>query len=248
MNFFHHRANALRGHPLLSKAANEFLGTFVLIGTVCHCASATAGAGDMAPVAIGLVLAAVIYSGAHVSGSHYNPAVSYMFWLKGDLTAYEYAAYSCAQYLAGFAAAGVVASQLSASDTIGYPAVGASSTANEALSAEIMYTFVLCYVIVSTATVKATQGNPFYGFAIGLTVTACAYSVGGISGGAFNPAVGLGPVIVAGKSAKNIWVYFAGPYVGAWCALFAFTMTNPNEFKTKEEIAGNLQESLLSPA
>ena len=92
-------------------------------------------------------------------------------------------------------------------------------------------TFFLVFVILNVATSKATEGNSYYGLAIGFTVLAGAYAVGPVSGGAFNPAVGFGPIVVdalAGDgSFGNFWLYVVGPIAGGLLAVPVFRMQNP---------------------
>ena len=96
------------------------------------------------------------------------------------------------------------------------------------LLVEIIFTFALCMVIFNVADNRATKGNSFYGLAIGFTITAAAFAGGGISGGAYNPAVGLGPNIVhaangdASALAGSWYVYIIGPCAGAFLATFAY--------------------------
>src|SRR5207247_803023 len=91
-----------------------------------------------------------------------------------------------------------------------------------ALIVEFLYTFALCYVVLNVATAKGTAGNSFYGLAIGFTVLAGAYSVGPISGGAFNPAVAVGITIMKLMPLGTIWIYFVANLAAAACAALAF--------------------------
>ena len=139
-----------------------------------------------------------------------------------------------AQFIGGFLGGVVAKSQLGKGITIGHPAVNPEFDDYAALSCEVMFTFMLCYIVLSTATVKKSEGNPFFGLCIGLTVTAGAYTVGNISGGAFNPAVGLGLPVLAG-GAGSLWVYVVGDFIGAIFAAVAFVLTNPEEFLAATE-------------
>jgi aquaporin Z len=98
-----------------------------------------------------------------------------------------------------------------------------------ALIAEFLYTFALCYVVLNVATAKGTSGNPTYGLAIGFTVLAGAYSVGAISGGAFNPAVAVGLTIMGLSSLANIWIYLAANFAGGAAAALVFRIINPDD-------------------
>ena len=132
--------------------------------------------------------------------------------------------YWIAQILAGAAAAVVVLFMK------GNPAVEMMvPDVTRALIAEFLYTFALCYVVLNVATAKGTTGNSFYGLAIGFTVLAGAYSVGAISGGAFNPAVAVGITIMGLSSVANIWIYLVANLAGAAVAAFTFRAINPED-------------------
>jgi aquaporin Z len=199
------------------KVAVEFIGTFFLVFTV---GMATAMAGRLAPLAIGGVLMVMVYAGGHVSGGHYNPAVSTAVLLRGKLTPRDYVAYVSTQAVAALAAAGVVG-------ILGYaphhpaPVAGAGRM----LVAELLFTFALAYVVLHTATSEETEGNSYYGLAIGFTVAVGALAVGAVSGGAFNPAVALGATAMGLFSWTHIWVYLLAGFAGGAAAAAAFRLT-----------------------
>ena len=164
----------------------EFIGTFFLVVTVGLTVLSPA-AGVIAPLAIGSALMVMVYAGGHVSGGHYNPAVTLAVWLRGKCDTADVPAYMISQVLGAGAAALVVGFIRSgAAATAAAPAVG------PALLAEFLFTFALCYVVLNVATAKATEGNSYFGLAIGFTVLVGAFAVGDVSGGAFNPAVAVG--------------------------------------------------------
>ncbi len=160
----------------------EFIGTFFLVFTIG--ATAVFG-GPGAPIAIGFMLMVMVYAGGHISGGHYNPAVSLAAVVRGALPAKEWIPYAIAQILGGVAAAFLIKG-------IGgpIPQTGELSILN-IIVAECLFTFALCYVVLLTATSKKTEGNSYYGLAIGATVTSGAFAVGSICLGAFNPAVAV---------------------------------------------------------
>jgi aquaporin Z len=96
-----------------------------------------------------------------------------------------------------------------------------------------LFTFALCLVVLNTATAKGTSGNSFYGLAIGFTVVVGAFAGGGVSGGAFNPAVGTGPIIIHALLGTggwtNLWLYLVGPLVGGAVAAGVFQLQHPGE-------------------
>jgi len=172
----------------MNKYITEFIGTFFLVLTVGTCIVSPA-AGVIAPLAIGSVLMVMIYAGGHISGGHYNPAVTVAVTLRGRCSAVDAVIYIIAQLVAAVAAAGVVHYLKGAA-----PAFTGESpyTLWQMLVAEFIFTFALAYVVLNVATAKANAGNSYFGLAIGFTVLAGAFAVGPISGGAFNPAVAAG--------------------------------------------------------
>jgi aquaporin Z len=184
----------------------------------------------MAPLAIGLALMVMVYAGGPISGAHYNPSVSLAAWIRGALPTKDLVPYWVAQF-AGAVLAGFLIYKFTGSPL--HVAPGAAATSLKALSAEIVFSFALSYVVLHVAMTKSTAGNSYYGLAIGTTVTAGAFAVGAISGGAFNPAVGLGPAlveVVLGRSATPMaWIYLVGPFVGAAAAAYTYKYQRPGE-------------------
>ena len=183
------------------KYVYEFIGTFFLVATVGMVViQPGAAAVGFAPIAIGTVLAVMIFAGGHVSGGHYNPAVSLAVFLRGDkreFTITHMLIYWVVQLAAGFVAALLalyLKGALSAAngEAVAVPVVNVGSVLIPALIAEFLGTFALTYTVLNVATAKATSGNSFYGWAIGMVVFVSAYAFGGISGGVFNLAVALG--------------------------------------------------------
>lgn len=199
----------------------EFLGTFFLVLTVGMTVLEPHSAGLLAPFAIGLSLAVMIYAGAHISGGHYNPAVSLSIYLRGQLRGRDLGLYWLVQFLAGVAAAYVTVYLK------GTPAqTGLSLDVTKALIAEFLFTAALCYVVLNVATAKETKGNPFFGVAIGFTVVVGAYAVGAISGAAFNPAVALGITVMNFIPWSSLWIFFAANFVAAIAAYGLFRLTH----------------------
>src|SRR3954465_12395185 len=207
--------------PIERKLAVEFVGTFFLVFTI---GMAVATAGALAPLAIGAVLMVMVFAGGHVSGAHYNPAVSTAVLLRGKMTRAEYAAYIVVQLLAAVVAAAVVV-------VLGYDAdrTAALAGAGKMLVAEFLFTFALAYVVLNVATAKGPEGNSFYGLAIGFTVAAGAFAVGSVSGGAFNPAVAIGAMVMGLFAWGDIWIYLLADLAGGAAAAFAFVLTQPGE-------------------
>lgn len=194
----------------------EFMGTFFLVFTVGSVV-VSPGAGLFAPLAVGGVLAAMVYAGGHVSGAHYNPAVTISVWLRGKLRVTEVFPYMGAQVVAAVLAAHAV---LFFKGDVGDITMEISVV--HALVAEFLFTFALCLVILEVATSRRTEGNSYYGIAIGFTVMAGAYAVGGVSGAAFNPAVAVGAVFMGLCSSSLIWVYLVANFAGGIAAAVVF--------------------------
>jgi len=205
----------------MAKYLTEFIGTFFLVSTVGYTVIAP-GAGDLAPLAIGATLMVMIFAGGHVSGGHYNPAVTLAVFLRGRLPAADIIPYWIVQF-AGAAVAALIVLFMKGNPEI----VPMQPDVTRALVAEFLYTFALCYVVLNVATAKGTSGNPTYGLAIGFTVLAGAYAVGGVSGGAFNPAVAVGITMMGLASMMNIWIYFVANLAGGAAAALIFKAMHP---------------------
>lgn len=200
----------------------EFIGTFVLVFTVGMTVINPGGAGPLAPLAIGASLMVMIYAGGHISGAHYNPAVSLAVLVRGGMKLRSMIEYWVAQLIgAGVAIAAVIVLK----DGRG-PSAGSPDPVH-ALVAEFIFTFALCYVMLNVATADETAGNSFYGLAIGFTVTVGAYAVGGISRGVFNPAVAVGVVGMGIIPFESIWIYLVANLVAAVAAGAVFVLIHP---------------------
>lgn len=198
----------------MNKYLTEFVGTFFLVLTITL---AVISEQPLAALAIGGILMVMIFMGGHISGGHYNPAVSLAALMRGVLPASDFPMYLIAQIAGGIAAA-FLGNYLADGSVAIAPGDGVDAV--RALITEILYTFALALTVLRVATTKATANNSFYGLAIGFTVVAAAISAGWLSGGAFNPAVGLG-LALAGGTLSTVWIYIVGPLIGgALAALF----------------------------
>jgi aquaporin Z len=204
----------------MKKYIVEFIGTFFLVFTV----GATViepGVGGFAPLAIGASLMVMVFAGGHVSGGHFNPAVTLGVWLRGKCDTLDVVPYWMSQLMAGFLASSIVL-LLKHGPALEPHLFGWKS----GIAAEFLFTFALVWVVLNTATAKGTAGNSFYGLAIGMTVMTGAFAVGGVSGGAFNPAVALG-ISVMGLSHWNcLWILLVGESAGAIAAAAAYKFVN----------------------
>lgn len=206
----------------MNKYVVEFVGTFFLMLTVALAAVLPGGAGDMAPLAIGAVLMVMIYAGGHVSGGHYNPAVTLAVTIRGKCSWADAGPYLGAQVLAGIAAAFAARAIQPPSPEWVRNLAQIQPDVVPALLGEFLFTFALCWVVLNAATAKANAGNSFYGLAIGFTVLAGAYSVGGVTGGVFNPAVLAGLLTLGKVAAGSFWVYLVAQFGAAIVAAVLF--------------------------
>ena len=192
------------------KLATEFFGTFFFLGTI---AIVVPGGSPFAAFAIGIALMSAVYFGGHVSGAHYNPAVSLALFLRKKITSKELISYVAVQVVAGFLAflmgLWVTGQPVNIAPTVAVP---------QAIAIEAFFTCFLALVVLNVATAKQMAGNHIYGLAIGFTIVAAALTGGPLSGGAFNPAVALGAALVSATkegSLSNLWIYLIGPFGGS---------------------------------
>ena len=208
----------------MNKYITELIGTFFLVLTI-GCTVIGGGAGVIPPLAIGAALMVMIFAGGHISGGHYNPAVTLGVLIRGRITPGAAAAYvivhvvgaSLAALVVGYLKAGVL------------PVPAMTPDVPRALVAEFLFTFALVYVVLNTATAKGTQDNSFYGLAIGFTVMTGAFAVGNISGGAFNPAVAVGISVLGLSLWSNIWIYLVANLAAGAVAGLTFKALNPSD-------------------
>ena len=198
----------------MKKYLTEFIGTFFLVLIIGLSKN---------PLAIGFGLTILVYMGAHISGAHYNPAVSLAMLLRKEITISDFIKYISSQVLGASLAAYVVS--IMSSNMIVQPDL--QEPVAIILLAELMFTYLLVFVILNVATHPNLEGNSFYGFAIGLTVMTGAYCVGPLSGGVFNPAVSIGPSLIDlitgnGISQHFLWYYLTAPVAGSVLAVIHF--------------------------
>lgn len=209
-------------YSLDRKLVVEFVGTFIFAFTVGMATEKT-GAGALAPLAIGFVLMVMVFAGGHISGGHYNPAVSTAVLLRGKMTLREWVAYVIAQLIAA-ALGGLLARGIG-----GHEAAAQLLGSGKIFVAELVFTLALCYVVLNVATARGTEGNSFYGLAIGGTVVVGAFVVGNVSGAAFNPAIALGASITGVLAWSHYWIYVVAALLGAALAAGIFLYVQPGE-------------------
>ena len=200
-----------------AKLITEFIGTFFLTLTICT-AAAFGTAGSYAPFAIASTLMVMIYAGGHVSGAHYNPAVTISIYLRGACDKSEVVPFIASQLVAGVVGAMVASNVLMPDGEVG-PLV---MDTGPAFGAELLFTFALAYVILNVATSESTEGNGYYGAAIAFVVLAGALTVGSISGASFNPAVTASLVSAGVMEAADSWIHLVPQLAGGALAALAF--------------------------
>ncbi len=188
------------------KLVTEFIGTFFLLLIV----SLTGN-----PFAIGIGLTALVYMGGYISGAHYNPAVTLALLINKKITASHARFYMLTQFIAAVLAS---YAYLLIHGNYFIPQMGKNSNFTSAFLIELLFTFLLASVVLHVAATDKTKGNNYFGIAIGFTLGAAAFSGGTISGGAFNPAVGIGPLLFdithVVNHETNFLLYLLGPFIG----------------------------------
>jgi aquaporin Z len=206
------------------KYATELLGTFVFLFTI---AAAVLSASPLAPLAIGSVLMVMIYAGGHVSGGHYNPAVTLAALVRGRIGLPDAVAYWVVQIVGGLLG-------MALARWVIHPAqvstmVLSGHLLGAAFVAELVFTFALCYVVLNVATSKDHPNNSFYGLAIGFTVASGAIAVGAISGGVFNPAVAISGAAIGLFAWPTLWAYLVAQIIAGLAAGLVFLTLNPHD-------------------
>lgn len=207
----------------------EFIGTYLLVLTVgCN----VMGPGSpWAATSIACVLMVSIYALAPVSGANFNPAVSMCLGVSGKLDLMEMGVYCVVQIIAGILAG---CSYLLLFGSAFNLQPGAGFGWWEAMLVEVLYTFMLCFVVLNVATAEKNKANQYFGLAIGFVIVAGGYAGGNVSGGCFNPAVAFGiDVPSAGVGFGWSFAYLGFEMIGAGLASIVFRLCRPEEFGQK---------------
>jgi len=211
------------------KLIAELLGAFILVfaGTGAIIINDITNAIGHVGVALtfGFVIVALIYSFAHVSGAHFNPAVTIAFWSMGEFERKNVIPYIAAQLVGGLLASLSLFLLLKESfvlvSEVSY--LGAtipSGTASQSFGFEFILTFILMIVICSSA-IHGKATKDFAGLAIGLTVGLESMFAGPITGASMNPARSIAPALISGN-VEHLWVYIVATTLGAVCAAVVF--------------------------
>jgi aquaporin Z len=207
----------------MNKNLTEMIGTFFLVLTIGLSRN---------PISFGAMLMAMVYAGGPVSGAHYNPAVTLAAFIRKKIGSVDALKYCLFQFTGGFLAALVIYFTFKTPMSPPAPAPGFAYQFKPFL-VEMLFTFALVTVVMNVAMSKKSAGNNYYGLAIGFTVMASAYAAGPVSGGVFNPAVAIGPMLMdtfeGGRSLANFWIYIIGPFAGSLLAALFYPVMNPDE-------------------
>ncbi|KAG5468027.1 hypothetical protein LSCM4_01114 [Leishmania orientalis] len=214
----------------LSQLVAEFVGTFLFVLTITL---ASVGVGTLAPIPIGFMLTAMCFTFGYISGAHFNPAISFAAFINHQMTLRRTVLYVAMQLSGSFCAS------LYASAIIGLSIPAPTPNSDlvntwQALLCELVYTFALTSVVLHVC-FSRQRSNDFYGFAIGMTLMAAGFSVGGFTGGAFNPAVATGTQVVlcVYKNCDPLlysWVYWIAPIGGAFLASVIYQLLDTHEY------------------
>ena len=211
---------------LLQRGFAEFVGTFALIFVGAGSIIATHG-GDLTAIALahGLVIGVMASAVGHISGGHFNPAVTLGFVAARRIDIRVAAAYWFAQITAAIVAAlvlrGVVPESAADRVDLGAPALGPGVSAGQGLVIEILLTFFLVWVIFATAADPRGAFRSVAGLAIGFTISLDIFMGGPFTGAAMNPARALGPQLVQNVWSDG-WVWYLGPAIGGVLAALAY--------------------------
>lgn len=226
-------------HPLLAHYLAEALGTFLFVLTATLVVMNNPVVKDHPEsnidfIPIGFMLMTMVFAFGYISGGHFNPSVTFAVFLAKKDERLKLAGYMLCQCGGAFAA-GLVGMLVEGSDVVAYPHPTGSTSEfiRRSLFSEFIFAFALS-VVVLTVAYSAQRANFFYGFSIGMVVLCGIASVGGVSGGAFNPALATGLQVTqcfVGKceAVLTLWVYWVAPFMGAMLASYIFqNLTLPN--------------------
>jgi MIP family channel proteins len=220
---------------LLRKSSAEFLGTFAIVFFGCGAVMvAERFPGSIGPNAIavifGLAVAMMVYAVGHISGAHFNPAVTLAFAIGRHFPKEQVLAYWLAQFSGAIVASllldWILPRGVSYGVTIPHVAI------LQALGWEVILTFFLMFVILAVATDTRAVGT-MAGAAIGAAVMVGAFVGGPVTGASMNPARSFGPAVIAGHY-DALWLYILGPMIGAGIAAMAYKWVRNTEFKATQ--------------
>jgi len=228
-----HDHNKMPIYPDGVKMVSEFIGTYILVLTV---GLNVLGGSPAGAFSIAAALMCMIYALGTVSGAHFNPAVTLAIMCSGrnKCSAEEGIKFMIVQVAAGICAA-FTYSALENGKT--FELKPEHSTWTQVFVVEMIFTFVLAFVVLSVATAKKSLAE-YFGFAIAMCVTVGGFAIGKVSGGALNPAVAIGISSSHLLNSGDGWpclIYTLAELVGGGLAAVVFQLTQPSEFEKEQE-------------
>lgn len=228
----------MHSNHVLAQYAAEFIGTFFLVffgcGSVIVAETVNPAASPFVPFVFGGSVAVMIYAVGHISGAHFNPAVTLAFWITGRMALVRVPGYLIAQCAGAIAASGVHAALWGAGHSSG--ATEFSGDVAAAVTMESILSFALMFVIMSVATDSRAVGE-LAGIAIGTTVVICAFVGGPLTGASMNPARSLGPALLTGAF-DDLWLYLCVPIVGTCAGALTYNWIRCHRDGVGEDGAG----------
>ena len=213
----------------LRRLVAEAVGTFALVFAGCGAIMVDSDTGALGHVGVaisfGLVIMVMIYAVGHISGAHFNPAVTLGFALTRHFPLPRVGLYWAAQMAGALVAALLLRASLGDVADVGVTMPSGSDA--QAFLWEAVLTFLLMFVIMAVATDTRAVGEAA-AIAVGGTVGLDAMFGGPVTGASMNPARSLGPAIASGEL-SSIWVYLAAPLVGAAAAAFTYQFLRTGE-------------------
>lgn len=203
----------------------EFFGAMMLTMVV----QLSVGLGQpLAALAIGSILMCMVFTYGHLSGGHYNPAVSLAVMIRGKISITTFFGYLLSQVIGGICGSGIGEFALDKYDLVSAIPKYVDGDDGVAFLLEFIFTFTLATTVLNTATTVSAGENSFYGLAIGFVIMCGAISVGDITGAVFNPAVGTGLLLIAAEG-RGLWLYWVAPMLGGFTAGVMFHIINSDE-------------------
>ena len=211
----------------LRRSIAEFVGAFALV--FVGAGSVMTGGGDLLGVAMahGLILAIMVTALGHISGGHFNPAVTLGFLMTRRIRPLLGVCYWAAQFAGGVTAAlllkWIYPDNVSDAAKLGAPTLNSQISVGAGFVLEAIMTFFLVWVVFATAADPRGAFTIIAGFAIGLTIAADILIGGPLTGAAMNPARALGPMLVQNQWTDG-WIWYIGPFLGGALAALAYEM------------------------
>jgi aquaporin NIP len=220
---------------LFPLAIAEFIGTYFMVffgcGAIIHSHSQVSLSPDFIPIIFGAAVSIMIYAVGHISGAHFNPAVSFAFWITRKIDIKKLSIFILAQSLGAIAASATHLQIWPDTQFLGMTYLSISDF--NGFIVEVILSFCLMFVITSVATDSRAIGE-LAGIAIGTTVAVCAFIGGPVTGASMNPARSLAPALLSGNF-DSLWIYFVAPCVGATLGAIVYNFIKCHKVESKSK-------------